>query len=101
MATSDRRVRLIGELRSRRLRNGVPPCRLAKPLRAELRRAFLSLVVHVDQPEAVAKAVDPFEVVLSAPQEIPTHRYAISGRALQLCEVRAQEHDPVGVVHLA
>src|SRR5437899_7014174 len=42
----------------------VAPGRLAEPLRAELRRALLRLEVHVDQPEAVAVAISPLEVVL-------------------------------------
>src|SRR5262245_3952448 len=43
--------------------------RLAKPSGAELRRAPLRLEVHVGQAETVAVAIDPFEVVLCAPEE--------------------------------
>src|SRR5262245_29735870 len=72
-----------------------------KPLRAQLRYALLGLEVHVDQAEAVAVTINPFEVVLRTPEEVSVHGDAIGSRTLQLREVRTQEHDPVGVVDLA
>src|SRR5262245_28255949 len=73
----------------------------AKERRAQLGRPLQRLEVHIDQPEAIAVAINPFEVVLCAPEEVPIHRYAVGGRTLELREAGAQEHDPVGVVHLA
>src|SRR5262245_8461167 len=87
-------VRII----SASLRHRVPPRGLTEERRAQLRHAFLRLEVNIDQPEAVAVAINPFEVVLCAPVEVPIHRYAVGGRTLELCEAGAQEHDPVGVV---
>src|SRR5215475_10608374 len=95
---NDRRCELNTVLH---LHHRVAPRRLAEPLRADLRRALLRLEVHVDQPEAVAEAIYPLEVVLCAPEEVPIHRYAVCSRTLELREVSAQEHDPVGVVHVA
>src|SRR5471032_878585 len=65
---------------------------------AELGRALLRRVVDMDQAEARGIAVDPFEIVEQAPQEIAAHRYALRGRALELCEVIAQVHYAIDVV---
>jgi hypothetical protein len=54
-----------------RLYDGVSLSRLSEPLGAELRPAFQSVEVDVDKPEPVPIAVDPFEVVLAAPEEVP------------------------------
>src|SRR5262245_46832767 len=83
------------------LNDGVASCRFPKPLRAQLRYALLRLEVHVDQSEAVAVTINPFEVVLCTPQEVSMHRDTVGGCTLELREVRTQEHDPVGVVDLA
>src|SRR5262252_11096908 len=79
------------------LRHRVAPRRLAEPRGAQLGCPLQRLEVHVDQPEAVAVAINPFEVVLCAPEEVSIHRDAIGGRALKLREVGAQEHDSIGV----
>src|SRR5215831_18940828 len=79
----------------------VAPCRLTEPFRTELRDPLLSLEVDINQSEAVAEAIGPLEVVLCAPEEVTIHRYAVGSRTLELGEVGAQEHDPIGVVHLA
>src|SRR5262249_60570305 len=47
----------------------------SEPLGAELRDPLLGLEVHVDQPEPIAVAVDPLEVVLGAPVELAVYRY--------------------------
>src|SRR5262245_42804920 len=39
--------------------HSVAPHRLAEPLGAQLRYSLLRLEVHVDQPEAIAVAIDP------------------------------------------
>src|SRR5215813_8776480 len=83
------------------LHDRVAPCRFAEPRRAQLGRALLRLEVDVDQPEAVPVPINPFEVVLRTPEEVPLHRYTIGRGTLELRKVRAQKHDPVGVVHLA
>src|SRR5262245_49942282 len=66
-------------------------CRLNDPIlrgdlpverRGELRRALLRGIVHVQQAEAGAVAVGPFEIVHQAPMEIAAHRHALGGRAL-------------------
>src|SRR5262245_53910390 len=77
------------------LHDCVAPRRFTEPLRAQLRRPFLRLEVDIDDPEAVAVAVNPFEIVLGAPEKVPTHRYSVGSCTLQLREVGAQEHDPV------
>src|SRR5215471_13106077 len=71
------------------LHNSIPTCRLAEPLRAKLGRPLLRLEVHVNDAEAIAVAVDPFEVVLCAPEEVPIHRYAVGDCTLELREVSA------------
>src|SRR5215510_14004699 len=73
----------------------------AEERRAQLGRPLQRLEVHIDQPEAIAVDINPFEVVLRAPEEVPIHRYTVGGRTLELREAGVQEHDPVGVVHLA
>src|SRR5262245_58236576 len=83
-----------------RLNHGVAPGRLTEPLGAELRCPLLRREVDIDEPEAVAVAVEPFEVVLRAPEEIPVDRYALRRRALELTQVGAQKHHPVRVVHV-
>src|SRR5262245_17706263 len=75
--------------------------RLAKPLRAELWDALLSLEVHVDEPETVSEAVKPLEVVLRAPEEVAVDRHAFRRGALELTQAGAQEHQPVRVVNPA
>src|SRR5262245_30268241 len=70
-------------------------------MRAELRRSLLRLEVHVDQSEAVAVAINPFKVVLYAPEEVPAHWDALGSRTVELREIRAQEHNAIRVVHLA
>src|SRR5262245_26484827 len=81
--------------------HGVASRRFAKPHCAELGRAFLSLEVHIDDPESVAESIHPLKVVLSAPEEVPVYRHPVRRRTLKLRQVSAQEHNPVGVVHLA
>src|SRR5690606_23300460 len=78
--------------------DGVLACGLAEPPGAELGRALLGLEIDVDQPEAVAEARGPFEVVHRAPVEIPLDGDAFGGGTLELRQVRAEEHDAVGVV---
>src|SRR5262249_32679589 len=68
----------------------VLPPRLAEPLCAELRRPLRRLEVDVDQPEPVAEAVHPFEVVLRAPVEVPVHGHSLRRRPLQLLEAGAE-----------
>src|SRR5262245_32562479 len=63
-----------------------------EPLGAELRDPLLRLEVHVDYPEAVAIPVDPLEVVLRTPEEVPIHRHALGRRTLKLGKTGAQEH---------
>ena len=65
--------------------------------RAELRGPLERLEVDVDQPEPVAEAVHPLEVVLGAPEEVPVHGHALRRGPLQLPQARPQEH-AVGVV---
>src|SRR5262249_16880966 len=79
--------------RSSLLRHRVALRCFVEPGGAQLRRALLRLEVHVDQPEAVAVPINPFEVVLRTPEEVPLHRHAIGRRTLELREVRAQKHD--------
>src|SRR5262249_38208671 len=83
------------------LHHRVAARRFTEPLRAQLRCTLLRLEIHVDQSEAVAVAVDPLEVVLGTPQEVPAHWHTVGGGTPQLREVRAQEHDSVGVIHPA
>jgi hypothetical protein len=66
------------------LHPGVAGSRLSEPLGAELRNALLGLEVDVDQPEPVAEAIDPLEVVLRAPEEVAVHRHALRRRPLEL-----------------
>jgi hypothetical protein len=63
-------------------------CSLTAPLGAELRDPLQRVEVDIDQPEPAAVAVDPLDVVLGALEEIPVHRYAVGGGALQLAEGR-------------
>src|SRR5262245_63033210 len=63
--------------------DGVASCRFTKPLRAQLRRALLGREIHVDQPEAVAVAINPCEVVLRTPEEVSVHGDAVGSRTLQ------------------
>src|SRR5829696_2021220 len=79
----------------------VLPCRLAEPFCAELRNPLLGLEIDVDEPEPVAEAVHPLEVVLGDPEEVTIHRNAVRDRRLELREVRPQEHHPVGVIDAA
>src|SRR5262249_23632838 len=64
----------------------VHPRRLSEPLCAELRRPLECLEVDVDQPETVAVAVDPLEVVLGAPVEVAVDRHTVRGCVLELVE---------------
>src|SRR5262249_32374241 len=79
----------------------VAPNRFAKPHRAELRCTLLRFEIHVDEPEPVAESIHPLKVVLRAPEEVPMYRHTVDCRPLKLRQVSAQEHDPVGIVHLA
>src|SRR5215471_8180678 len=88
------RGRALGASDDRVARHG-----LAEPSGTTFRRALLRLEVHMDEPEPIAEAVDPFEVVHQAPVEIALYRHSVSGRALELSEIGAQEHNPVRVVH--
>src|SRR5215510_13578834 len=88
---------LVGVL----LDDRIAPRRFTEPLRAELGDPLLRLEVHVDQPEAIAVPINPFEVVLRTPVKIPIHGRAVGCRTLELCETSAQEHHPVRVVHAA
>src|SRR5258705_7120995 len=51
------------------------------------------------QAKPVCVTVGPFEVVHQAPQEVAFHRNAISCCALKLCQVIAQVHHAIGVIH--
>src|SRR5262249_8810615 len=64
-------------------------------------RAYLRFEIDVHQAEAVTEPVDPLEIVLCTREEISIDWYTVGCCALQLREVGAQKHDPVGVVHLA
>jgi hypothetical protein len=76
--------------------HGVLAGRLLEPLGAELRLALQGVEVDVDQPEPVAKAVYPLDVVLDAPQEM------VGDAAVAAAEAEAQDldvlvkDDPVG-----
>src|SRR5262249_19085261 len=87
--------------RARRLHHRVLPRCLPEPLGAELRRPLQRLEVDVDQPEPVAEAVHPLEVVLRTPVKVPVHGNAFRGGPLKLSEAGPQEHHPIRVVHLA
>src|SRR5580704_18907605 len=54
---------------------------------AELGRAFQGLIVDIMQPEADRVALEPFEIVQQAPDEIAAHRHALGSGATQLGEV--------------
>src|SRR5262245_47021368 len=71
------------------LHHSVLPCRLAKPIRAELGRTLLRLEVHVHQAEPIAVAVDPLEIVHRAPLKVALHGHAVSRRTLELRHVTA------------
>src|SRR5690606_13499235 len=73
---------------------------LSEPLGAELGDSLQGLEIDVDQPEPSTVSIHPFEVVLSAPLEVPVYGDALRGRPLKLTQVGAQEHDSVGVVDL-
>lgn len=81
--------------------NHVAPRRFAEPQRAQLGRSFLGLEVHIDQPEAVAVAVDPLEVVHRAPVEAALERNAFGRGALLPHHAVAQVHHTVVVVDVA
>src|SRR3712207_3824089 len=81
--------------------HGVLPRTLAEECGAELRRPLLSLEVHVDDPEAVAVAGHPLEIIHHAPLKVALHRHAVGGRPLELRQEGAQEQDTVCVVDLA
>src|ERR1700754_4745336 len=68
---------------------------------AQLRRAALGLEVDVVQPKTLLEAVDPFEIIHQAPQEIAAHRHPFGSRALQLRQIIAQVHDAVEIVDVA
>src|SRR5262245_59095009 len=70
-----------------RLRYHVAARRLAEPRSTCLRRALLRLEVHVHQPEAVAEAKGPLEVVHRAPLEVALDRHAVGSGALELRQV--------------
>ena len=66
---------------------------------AALALALLHLEVHVHESEAVpAQPGVPLEVVHRAPLKVTLHRHALGGHPLLLRQVRADEHDAVGVV---
>ena len=75
------------------LHDRVAPGCLAGPRDPKLRRTLLRVEVHVNQPEAVAEAGPPLEVVHQAPLEVTLDRNAVGGRPLELRHVSAQEHD--------
>src|SRR5205809_998881 len=52
----------------------------------------------LEEAETSAEAVGPLEIVHQAPMEIAAHRHTLGRRALQLCQIAAQEHDAIGVV---
>ena len=83
------------------LHHGVARSRISEPLGAELRDPLLSLEVDVNQPEPIAVAIPPFEIVLRAPEEVTIHRHPVGSRSLKFLQVRTQKHDPIGVVYLA
>ena len=74
--------------------HGVLAGRLLEPLGAELRLALQAVEVDVDQPEPVAKAVYPLDVVLGAPQEMVGDA-AVAAAEAQDLDVLVKD-DPVG-----
>src|SRR5215831_8534720 len=83
------------------LHHCVLPGRFPEPLSAQLRDSLQRVEVDVDQPEPVAETVNPLEIVLRTPEKVPVHRHAFRSRSLELAKAGAQEHHPVGVIHLS
>src|SRR6478609_8585446 len=74
---------------------------VAVPVVRILGRAFLRLVVDVDQAEAILVAFAPLEVVEDGPVEVAGDRDALGGGALEAAEVAREEVDALRVVDLA
>src|SRR5690625_4240808 len=62
-------------------------------------RAFLSLVVDIDNAEPLAVSVGPFEVVQERPQEVPAHICPLAPGVLERRDVPFDIIYPVFVVH--
>src|SRR3954464_15501838 len=87
-----RRLRLHGQGAA------VPPDDVAEPPGARLRRPFLGREVDVDEPEPLAVALGPLEVVQEGPREEPLDRGAGVERATDLAEVAVEVGDPLEVL---
>ena len=70
---------------------------LGEPARAVLRRALERLEVDVDQPEALAVAVAPLEVVHQRPHEVAAQVDAVGDRPVRGAEVAVEVRDPIRV----
>jgi len=81
---------------NRHLQHRILPRGFPEPLRAQLRDPLQRVEIHIHDPEPVAEAISPLQIVLGAPQEVVVHRHAVGGRSLELPKAGPQEHDPVG-----
>src|SRR5262245_18680593 len=70
---------------------------LAVPAERVLRRAALRREIDVDQPEALAVTLRPFEVVEQAPREVAAHVGAARARERELTEVALHVVDALGI----